>query len=277
MYVTIEQTNPLLGQERLDRPSFDSYLLPPATGGDGNAELILCLRLRFVPATPGMVGRSSPDGAGHERGAWDVSSWADYKRRALESANRAWNGRLWLVTPPGYAELDYPAGPAQARPAVKCSLRVVEADTRGTAHARINVVRRNGAPAAGFRPHLTLWDSGDVCPADLPPGEAEGRATRGWMAPHGVGHLLGLPAVGARAADGGRCLACAALGRQEDGDAAPASATGLAHNVMGGGSVVQGINAAPWINRMVLHTEGNTSPQDWAAVVVKIGPRLLPR
>jgi hypothetical protein len=41
------------------------------------------------------------------------------------------------------------------------------------------------------------------------------------------------------------------------------------------GTVIHDVNATPWINRMVLHTQGKTEPRDWKAMAVKIGPKLL--
>src|SRR5262249_19868999 len=284
MYLAIEGPNPLLGREKLDRPAFDSYLFPRAGANDGNAELILCLRIHFVPLDPAVVGPTYPDADGHrhEIQARDAASWAIYKRKVLEIANRAWNDQLWLVTPPGYAELDYPSAGGKARPAVKCSLRTLEADGPRDAHAKVNVARLKCPfyvlTASRFRSHMTLWDSGDVGRTFLHAQQIPDEEITLWSAAHEVGHLLGLHHIG-EVENVGTCKLPKFLWflwKEDDiyGNTAKAPPW-VARNIMGYGSVIHDVNATPWINRMVLHTQGKTRPQDWKAMAVKIGPRVL--
>jgi hypothetical protein len=265
-------SNPLLGKEELDKPCFSSLLLNAPNGGTGLAELIIILRIQFVPVSSLTDGPryADADGILHEIGLFDMATWPALKRRVLEQANATWNNALWLVTPRGFDGLDWPAASPRFRPNVKCTLMVTEANGPADAHARVRLVPlKNATPM--YRSDFTRWGSFDVQARPLRPAQLHGETNQFLTVPHEVGHLLGLHHIG-EVEKVGSCKSRHFWSRPNVEDsygnnaAAPAW---VGRNVMGEGRVVHDVNATPWIQRMVEHTEGKTRPEDWRAIGIR--------
>jgi hypothetical protein len=280
MRYAIEGPNPLLNREDLDRPSFDSYLTPGSETEDGNAELLIVLRLRFIPVYTHIAGNKVADADGylHDIVDWAQPEWLRFKKGALKVANDVWNGELWLWTPRWFDELNYPASRPRVHPNVRCSLRVCEAAGPADAHACVRVVRLPGRDGTGgfFRSNFTLWDSSDLDVLTAQPAELGGEVVTRVPVAHEVGHLLGLHHIG----DTQHVGTCASIhhstwtGDDVYGNNARA-APWIGRNVMGLGNVIHAVNARPWIERMVRHTDGRTKRSDWKAAAARLDPMLL--
>jgi hypothetical protein len=264
--------NPLLGNEQLNRPSFSSQLkLGPIS------ELVITLRIWFVPVDRKTAGRRFPDNSSHlhDLGLWDDTDpyeFEDWKSAACALANEKWNDQLWLWTPDDYDGLNWPIFDSKARTNVKCSLAVVEADSPREAHAQVRVVKlADPGDCLTFTSRMTLWDNLDVRPANVQPPQGPAAGFERFAVPHEVGHLLGLHHAGEVEKVGTCSLANHAKWRVTDiyglnRDAPP----WVAENIMGAGTTVHDINARPWARRMVEHTEGKTKLDDWAPYAVPI-------
>jgi hypothetical protein len=251
--------------------AYDSRLELGARGPSTNADFFLTLRIWFERVS-GMDHIKDANGKYHEIMDWDEKdpenptqvSFADWKTKACQRAAAAWDQKLWLRTPDDYAAIDWPEpGPrANARPNLHCRLECSAATAVGQAHAIVKAVRLRPVASMGytdnFRSDSGLWDLRDA--------EEQGPQKR-LTAAHEVGHLLGLPHVGAFSPD------CIAAGNS---NADPCYLDGASpDNIMGKGMTITGINAWPWVSRIAEHTQGATKPADWRAWNARWVPRVV--
>ncbi len=248
---------------------FDSHLEIPTSGDPHhNATLTLTLRykLEFADSknrvagviverdgTPRALDR---DNFAHFIDDWDPQSRSKFATAMLRAEN-IWTYKFMLVTPRTYSGLDFPhpLPGSYVRPNVRCALRL---EPWGTPHIQITVVRPNDpvqfmSATNRVAPFNILFDEG-----------APQRPTLG----HELGHALGMLHIKALLGDQA-CITgdvnaprCYGENPQE-----------LA-NIMGGGRDLWPLNAAPWIDRVAIHTK--TQSGLWTATMdMKTPPQII--
>jgi hypothetical protein len=245
--------------EDISTSEFDSHLEIPTSGDPHhNATLTITLRykLEFADSqnrVPGVIVQrenvaKALDG---EQFAHSIDDWDNQSRynftRLMWRCEKIWNLKFMLITPRSYSGLDFPdLLPSHfVRPNVRCALRM---EPWGNPHIKITVVRvTDPFPFTAFTrrtpPRHMLLDQ--IAPQTPILG-------------HELGHVLGMMHIRTILGDKG-CIA---------DDNAPKcygeTAQELA-NIMGKGRTLWQLNAAPWLNRVALHTQ--TQAGVWAATM----------
>jgi len=222
---------------------FDAELNTDCCDPYNNAELTLTLRMGFRQINP---AGGAASGTYHDYGdataptrkivKWSPSAWAMWKANFVQSAERFWTGKFWLVND-SYS-FPYSKGAVTYYPNVWCRFKLVANDATVVGnHHTIDVVRLH--PSENwFGSHSTLYDSKDtnrVKKATTSGGKKVVQRAH----VHEVGHLLGLDHV-----DVGKPHCPAA------GDTNASACYGIADNdimsVMGSGMQLRLENAYPW-------------------------------
>lgn len=259
-------SNPLVNI--ISRAEFDSELQVPSGWTDpsylnfehggappNNARLAIKLRykLEFADSknrVPGVIVRrdgidkaKDDTGFAHTILDWDAKSRSTF-RSAFERGEKIWTRRFLLLTPLNYREFDFtlPHHPsATLRPNVVCLFVMSASDTP---HIKITVVRADRATnPMPFRASMTLYD--DQVPWNPTLG-------------HELGHAIGMKHIKVMLGD-----AACAIEPNEDrcyGETEEEKA-----NIMGSGTKLLPLNAAPWLDRIAAHTM--TPRPDWSATL----------
>jgi len=248
--------------------SFDSHLEIPTSGDPHhNATLTLSLRykLEFADSknrVPGVIvdiegTARARDGKGR---AQYITDWDDQSRanftRLLWRSQKIWTYKFMLIPPRNYSGLDFkhPLPGHYVRPNVMCALQM---EPWGTPHIRITVVR------------ATMPSEFETSTERAPPRNMllDETAARSPALGHELGHVLGMRHIKALLGD----KACIA----HDNTPRCYGETALeAANIMGTGRDLWPLNAAPWLERVALHTQ--TEAGLWTATMdMKTPPETL--
>lgn len=267
--------------------SFDSELSTAMVNEKTNAELTITIRLFLdkVDAKDTAGGTMNDfNNAPITILNWRDAEWEAFRKQMFKNIRNAWNGKLWLMTPTAYKDLDWPATPKAAthRPNVWCRLCVEEVNQIGKAHRKIVCVRPRVATMAtansvdafrsfvgaggeaGSTARVSTFDYFDIVPYRYnftgPEKDGKGNTLKYGITHrsdiHEFGHLLGL----------------------DHSDLHTHTDAGTTHDeygedradredVMGYGSTIDASSAVPWLDRIAQHT--GVAKASWA---VKVAP-----
>jgi hypothetical protein len=236
-------------QEDASGNTFDSHLEIPTSGDPHhNATLTITLRYKLEFAdgknrvgvihdrdgTPRAVDRAQ---FAHFITDWDTESRSKFTA-AMWGAQRIWSYKFMLITPRSYSGLDFKhlLPGHYVRPNVMCALRL---EPWGTPHIKITVVR------VSDQVEFTSFTS-MVPPRNMLIDEsAPKKSTLG----HELGHALGMLHIKGLRGDQA-CITGDVNAPRCYGDTPQELA-----NIMGGGRDLWPLNAAPWLDRIALHTK----------------------
>ena len=250
-------------EDIFSKNTFDSHLEIP-TSGDPRHNAMLTITLRYkldfadsrnmrpgLVRLDGIVKFRDSDGFAHPILDWDIKSRTDFSN-AFFRGERIWNLKYSLLTPSNYNGLDFnhPDPGFVVRPNVWCLFHL---EPSNDPHRTITVVRpdRDSDPVA-FRANDMLLD--DRAP---------------WMPTlgHELGHALGMLHIKALLGDQ-ECIKDHNLDRcygETDVERA---------NIMGSGTQLWLLNAAPWLDRIATHTQ--TQKGSWTPVLdLKTSPKKI--
>jgi hypothetical protein len=284
---------------------YDSRLdVPDGTNLNQNAWLTLKLRIKFNFVDP----KNTVTGLTVQRdGKWyakDADGWLfpmlhwgeayknKFKTQFQQHAEKVWNWQFVLITPRTYQDLDVTnfssGGGWLVRPNVLCLFRIELSDTNP--HKTINVVNLDWAPGqvvnidttknpnpktiTKFNSGTSRSDDSDYDDADLFRPYMFNKKENVWhdTIGHEVGHALGQDHIMILKGDN-TCKTA------EDGSNAKAcygTANVDKFNIMGGGDRIYLLNAISWRQRIALHTNGTTTPDNWGVTgVMSTLPRKM--
>lgn len=282
--------------ERFKGKLFDSYFAKNIHYTQ-NHHLFLHLRINLKPVTGQTV---APD---HNRRnfpikEWTADEWLSFTTQ-FERQSQLWNNRFWLIPPKHFSLLDFKNGGRTIRPNIKCLLRTEVTNNAANAHKVIEVVnldvdaikRQMGiTPGSGtYRSNSGRYDSLDVKPRDTSyqdDKDVEHTIKNYYTIAHEIGHAIGLKHIGSLKSRQ-QCLFAIALKKfgvknvsshlQKGGDAPVCygryDSAGLAENIMGLGTKFEEINAQPWLDRIIMHT--NTLAADWKIHLTHKAPQTV--
>jgi hypothetical protein len=248
--------------------TFDSHLEIPTSGDPHhNATLTLVLRykLEFADSknrVPGVIVdiEGTPRARDMTGFAHFITDWDDRSRfnftRLMWRSEKIWTYKFMLTPPRNYSGLDFKHSlPGHyVRPNVMCALRM---EPWGTPHIKITAVRITGPVA--FR----------ASTEHLPPRNIlfDEAAPQSPVLGHELGHALGMLHIKALLGD----RACVA---DDNAPRCYGETPQELTNIMGAGRDLWPLNAAPWIDRIVLHTK--TQKAFWTATMdMKTPPETL--
>jgi hypothetical protein len=248
--------------------TFDSHLEIPTSGDPHhNAMLTITLRYRLEFAdsrnrVPGLIVErdGTPralDGANfaHYITDWDERSRANFTK-AMWRSEKIWSFKFMLITPRSYNGLDFehPMPGSFVRPNVICALHM---EPWGDPHIRITVVRAAGADQ--FTPFTERSPPRNMRLDELAPQLP--------VLGHELGHVLGMLHIKALLGD----QACIA---DDNASRCYGETEHELANIMGTGRDLWPLNAAPWIDRVALHTK--TQVSSWTATMdMKTLPQII--
>lgn len=184
----------------INRSSWDATLNTCKTDKYNNAELTITLNLAFKQINP---ANGQAKGDYHDYGdprrpkrkidRWTKSAWQKWKFDFVNSAQKYWHGKFWLVN--NFALYDYTDDNVKYIPNIWCKFDLVGKDASSgfKHHHLIEVVKLNKAEK-WFGSHSNLYDSLDSQPVKKGT-DSKGTAIIQRAHVHEVGHLLGLPHV----------------------------------------------------------------------------------
>ncbi len=269
---------------------FDSYL-GKSSHYTQNHALKLFLRIYLKPVN-GKITAADTKKRDFPVKDWSASEWSNFTAQFIKQSN-LWNNRFWLVPPKDFKLMDAKNGGPSIRPNVMCQLITELTSSPSNAHRTVEVVnldvdalrkQRGRNPTSGtFRSNARLLDSLDIQARNTSYEDDRGvehTIKNYYTIAHEVGHAIGLKHVGVLKARP-QCTFAIALksagiknvsshldrGSNAEVCYGEFDTPGLAENIMGLGTKFEEINAQPWVERVVMHT--NTSAKDWG---IRLGP-----
>jgi hypothetical protein len=281
---------------------FNSGLSTKSVSSSKNAELTIYLRLFLIKRGKGTVPDADASGHTFRTRDWAPLEFETFRQEVKTQAERFWNQTDFCIVPPSdYRGLDWPHNNPQYRPNVDCRFEIVWASHPNDAHAVIDCYRPDSSDRPDYRSNAGSgggsWTSFDTrLPQGVQafPSVCDNRVFTGWAddarifplyrtirndpqitVDHEVGHLIGLPHVGAfrknpdclkaiqaDPANGSGAQACYDAGNPDD-----------CWNIMGRGMNLALWNALPWARSLAEHT--STTLQGWRVTQQKPQPRKL--
>ncbi len=236
-----------------------------------NADLTLTLNLGFRQINPPGGAASSmyndygiPTKPQRKIIRWTAGAWGTWTSNMIQSAQKFWNGKFWLVN--NFPILHYADGSHTYQPNIYCRIRIKHTDV-ALAHHSIDVVRLHSSEN-WFGSHSTLYDSRDTRRAKKNT-DSKGKSVVQRAHVHEVGHLLGLGHV-----DEGKAH-CPTTGNTNASDCYGVADEDM-HTVMGSGMALTIFFAIPW-QRAIIRLTGKGAPltSDWGAKMRRHYPRTL--
>lgn len=279
------------------RPAFDSSLI--LHNGCQNHTLTLVLKIfynqilpSFLPnnlrmpfvesGTPPRILTLKP---------WAGGEWSTFIAGVKREAAK-WNNQFWLIPPAGFDKLDIKANGRTIRPNIYCHLHLEMLPGVSGAYNKIDVVNfdTQGVPASAANSGYSRSNAGQYDDLDVKPRSQQTQDETGtWRTArnystivHEIGHSLGLPHIGVTHQDPLCQMSIIMEQITPSGTILPALFHGGSNgqacyghlgnavrggNVMGGGTSFEESNAAPWAQRLAVHT--NTKASDWTVALRK--------
>jgi|SRR5690554_3398447 len=259
-------------KKTLKKSSWDAVLDSSMCDRYNNAELTITIKLGFKQINPvgGALSGTYHDYGDHRATArkidrWSKSAWEAWKLKFIQSAQKYWDGKFWLIN--NFSLLEYEDLGVKYIPNVWCRFKLQGADdTPGfKSHHTIDVVRLNQTES-WFGSHSTLYDSLDTNLVQKGT-DSKGQPILQQAHVHEVGHLLGLPHV-----DVGKSH-CPST--NTNASACYGVLNKDKHSVMGQGMQLRNSNADPWRKALIeLTQKGNINTlNDWAPKQLRHYPR----
>jgi len=291
--------NPQTGgkwDERFRGKLFDSYL-GKSSHPTQNHSLKLYLRI-FLKQVNNQTTAADSKNRNFPVKNWTSDEWSRFTSQ-FERQSNLWNNRFWLIPPRTFGVMDAQNGGHKVRPNVACRLIVEIVGSAATAHRTINVVnldvdaikkQRGINPTSGtFKSNDKLYDSLDVKARNNTYDDDQGvehTIKNYFTIAHELGHAIGLAHIGVLKSRP-QCKFAIALkklgvknvsshlarGSNAEVCYGEYDTLGLAENIMGLGTKFEVINAQPWIDRVVMHT--NTASHDWKVELGLTPPRAV--
>ncbi|HSX50866.1 MAG TPA: hypothetical protein VLF09_07925 [Cellvibrio sp.] len=261
-------------KKTLAKSSWDAVLDTSMCDKYTNAELTITIKLGFKqinPAAGALTGTyndyGDPRAPARKIDKWTKNSWEAWKLNFVQSAQKYWDGKFWLIN--NFSLMDLQDNGVKYIPNVWCRFKLQGADaTPGfKSHHTIEVVRLNKSET-WFGSHSRLFDSLDT--KSVAKGtDSKGRSIMQKAHVHEVGHLLGLPHV-----DVGKSHCPPS---NTNSSACYGVADTDKYAVMGQGMQLRDSNANPWRQAMIdIFVKGNINlPSDWTPKQTRHYPRTL--
>ncbi len=222
---------------------FEAELNTDVCDERNNADLKLTLKLGFRQINPaGGAATGTYNDYGDATATarkivkWTPAAWATWKLNFVQSAERYWKGKFWLVNNMGI--LPYKAKGKIFIPNIYCKFDLQGSDASAGFHHHVIDVVRLDSTETWFGSHSTLYDSLDTSSVQKGTDSA-GNPIMQQAHVHEVGHLLGLGHV-----DIGKSH-CPATGNT-NASACYGVADADKNSVMGQGMQLRNEHAAPW-------------------------------
>ena len=259
-------------KKSITKASWDATLDTGMCDRYNNAELTITLRLAFKQVNPA-GGASS--GTYHDYGdsrapsrkvvKWSASDWTSWKQTFIQSAERFWKDKFWLIN--NFPELEFTDKSIKYIPNIWCRFKLSGSDASPSFkhHHMIEVVKLHPSET-WFGSHSKLYDSLDS--KSVQKGtDSKGNAIMQRAHVHEIGHLLGLGHV-----DEGKTH-CPSSNTNASGCYGVTDSD--KNSVMGQGMQLRREHAVPWRKAMVaILAKGNSQiSTDWEAVTRRHYPR----
>lgn len=282
------------------RPAFDSSLI--LHDGTKNHTLTLVLKVFYSqmlhqslpPDLRVPFFEPGPPPRGLLLRPWNTETWTEFIRDLKKEAAH-WNNHFWLVPPANFTKLDVKLGNRTMRPNVYCHLYVHVVDSQAKAYNKVDVLnfdltnipanQQNSGLSRSNAAQYHSKDTKNISQWTLDETGQWREAKNFSTIAHEIGHLISLPHIGVTHQDH-LCQMAILLDRHVPKSTnLPALFTGGSNgaacygtfskiirgaNIMGGGMAFEESNAAPWAQRLALHT--GTKPEQWTVVKDKAPP-----
>jgi hypothetical protein len=252
--------------------SFDSEFRKTMANATTNAELTLVLKLHLDKVTrAAQTTIQDSDGTTFQVLDWTADGWSRFKRNFQSMGQAYWNGKFWLVSPNGTADLQVASAGRTFQCNVWCRVRIEVQETAAGAHHTIRAVRvrSNGGPmnAGTFRSNDSLYDQYDLGVGTY---VRNGRTYTQRTFIHEIGHSLGLPHIAVMTGNG----ACPAA--NTNADACYGTVDAEQRDIMGFGHQLSLNDARPWLGRIHDHITNPGfvgPPMPYTASMRRVYPR----